>query len=107
MPPRCRCHLTQPGDEATAVTGRECRGLYSTGVPIQMTPPSVSDGTVELLWHSDYYIEFQKVRNRWLAEDSTFSGGFTWTNAGEPVDWEPATGDPGWCRATFTPATTG
>lgn len=59
----------------------------------------VSDGAVELLWHSDYYIQFEKVRKRWvadIAEDFTYSGGFTWTtDSGEPVDWDPATGASG------------
>jgi len=59
----------------------------------------VSDGAVELLWHSDYYIQFEKVRKRWvadIAEDFTYSGGFTWTTvSGEPVPWDPAVGASG------------
>jgi hypothetical protein len=56
----------------------------------------VSDGTVELLWHSDYYTEFQKVKKRWRApinEDFTYSGGLSWTTGpngeGVPVVWDP------------------
>ena len=56
----------------------------------------VSDGAVELLWHSDYYTEFQKVKRRWVAEineDFTYGGEFTWTTEpngkGDPVVWDP------------------
>lgn len=56
----------------------------------------VSDGAVELLWHSDYYTEFQKVKKRWVGEineDFTYSGAFTWTTepngAGDDVVWDP------------------
>jgi hypothetical protein len=68
------------------------------------------DGEVELLWHSDYYVQWEKPRKRWEAaviEDFSYSTNtgprgsavpWTWTvdgNPDHPVVWNPATGATG------------
>ena len=67
----------------------------------RLTP---SDGAIELLWHSDYYIEYENVGNkkpRYIGnygEDFTYSGAFTWTDEdemGAPVAWDPTIGASG------------
>ncbi len=64
----------------------------------RLTP---SDGVIELLWHSDYYIEYENVGNkkpRYIGnygEDFTYSGAFTWTEEGAPVEWDPTIGASG------------
>ena len=66
---------------------------------------SLATGQVGFLWHSDYYREWEKPRNRWTAttiEDFSYSssqspgGVWTWTDAaGNPVVWNPAAGASG------------
>jgi hypothetical protein len=76
--------------------------ITQAGNLFRLTP---SDGAVGLLWHSDYYIEWENVsrnpkKTRYVgndAEDFTYSGNFDWTNAilGGPVVWNPAVGASG------------
>lgn len=59
----------------------------------------LDDGTVGLLWHSDYYVPYVKInKNKWAAEtieDFTYSGALTWTDNGQPVVFDPVTGSSG------------
>lgn len=63
---------------------------------------ALRDGTVNLLWHSDYYTPFVKVNkkkkvswDRVTIEDFTYSGELTWTDNGQPVDFDPVNGSSG------------
>jgi len=62
----------------------------------RLTP---SDGGVSLLWHSGYYVPYERFnKNRWVAatiEDFTYSGEFSWTNGGQPVVFDPVNGGTG------------
>jgi hypothetical protein len=76
------------------------RPIEEVGGLFRLTP---SDGLIELLWHSDYYVEYENVgkkKPRYLGnygEDFTYSGAFGWTDedTGDPVVWDPATGASG------------
>jgi hypothetical protein len=54
----------------------------------------VGNGTVDLLWHSDYYVPYERLnKKKWAAttmEDFTYSGALTWTGS-----WDPETGGTG------------
>ena len=62
---------------------------------------AITDGRVNLLWHSDYYVPFWKViKNRKVSwdgtiEDFTYSGDLTWTNGEEEVVFDPVNGSSG------------
>jgi hypothetical protein len=63
---------------------------------------ALTDGQVNLLWHSDYYIPFVKVTkkkrvswDRVTIEDFTYSGDLTWTNGEEDVVFDPVNGGSG------------
>ena len=104
-----------PPTEADRRTGDTITGCHGAGIDVYVdyfAPGDhlyelraglfrleVSNGTVDLLWHSDYYVPYERLnKNKWAAttaEDFTYSGALAWTVGGNPVSWDPVTGGSG------------
>jgi hypothetical protein len=62
---------------------------------------TVRDGTVDLIWHTDYYREWMPRKNgRWgISDIEDFTYGaidtLTWTDGADSVDWDSKTGGSG------------